>query len=138
VCPVREWHFLASTYNTGTIKQYFDGELVNTQTISPTSLSEFTHGIDFAADNLEEALSDVRIYVTELSVEDIKDLYNTPVNIDNLGNVHAFEFVEDNSIISIKENGQLLLNELNEMDFDKNAQFMQDNFDIIGNEFIEK
>ena len=39
-------------------------------------------------------MSDFRIYATPLSAEDIADLYHTPANIDNLGGIHGFEFVE--------------------------------------------
>lgn len=49
-------------------------------------------------------ISDVRIYATVLSAEDILDLYHTPANIDNLGGMHGFEFVEDNNN-SISKNG---------------------------------
>jgi hypothetical protein len=34
------------------------------------------------------------MYCTALSAEDILDLYHTPASVDNLGNAHAFEFVE--------------------------------------------
>lgn len=39
-------------------------------------------------------MSDFRIYATALSEEDIADLYHIPANIDNLGGIHGFEFVE--------------------------------------------
>jgi hypothetical protein len=49
-------------------------------------------------------ISDVRVYATALSAEDIATLYHTPTQIDNLGNFHTFEFTEDNKN-SIAKNG---------------------------------
>ena len=43
------------------------------------------------------SISDVHIYATTLSEEDIKELYNTPTNIDNQGDIFSFEFDEDYS-----------------------------------------
>ena len=39
-------------------------------------------------------LSDVRIYATALTAEQIKELYNTSATIDNKGNIYARELVE--------------------------------------------
>jgi hypothetical protein len=39
-------------------------------------------------------LSDFRIYSTPLSASDVKDLYNAPIEIDNLGNIFANEIYE--------------------------------------------
>lgn len=38
---------------------------------------------------------DMRIYNTILSAEDILELYNSPINIDNKGNLYAYEFIEE-------------------------------------------
>lgn len=53
---------------------------------------------------LNGQVSDVRIYCTALSANDILDLYHTPLNADNLGNMHTFEFAEDSGY-SIGQNG---------------------------------
>ena len=47
----------------------------------------------------------MRIYATALSAEDILDLYHTPANIDNLQNMHTFEFRENSEKTSIYQNG---------------------------------
>lgn len=41
------------------------------------------------------SISDVRIYATILSEDDIKELYNNPANIDNMGSMLSFEFEEE-------------------------------------------
>lgn len=50
-------------------------------------------------------MSDFRIYATALSAEDIADLYHTPANIDNLGNIHGFELQENSEKTSVYQNG---------------------------------
>ena len=47
----------------------------------------------------------MKIQHTALSAEDILDLYHTPASIDNLGNAHAFEFIEEGEKDSIYKNG---------------------------------
>jgi len=42
----------------------------------------------------EGNISDVRIYCTPLLDNDIKLLYNNSMRIDNLNNVHTYEFIE--------------------------------------------
>ena len=40
-------------------------------------------------------ISDVRIYTTALSANDIKELYNTSLIIDNSGKIYTYEYVEN-------------------------------------------
>lgn len=50
-------------------------------------------------------IADVRAYTTALSVEDILDLYHTSANVDNLQQMHAFEFSENGNATKIYKNG---------------------------------
>jgi hypothetical protein len=96
---------LTGVFDGASVKIYIDAEL------KATTATGSTNGIGYAANRLVisgEAgsstpasstfvgeISDVRIYATSLSAEDIKALYNTPVSISNAGAVFTQgEFVE--------------------------------------------
>ncbi len=99
---------------------YEDG--VKKTTISPganlTGAYDFVVGARAASANAatttlqyDGQLSDVRIYTTALSEEDILSLYHTSAHVDKSGKFHAFEFVEnDNNFI--KKNGIIQCNEI--------------------------
>lgn len=117
---------------------YFDGVQTNTyngsaNTWTPTGAISLGDTIQGTAN-----FSDFRVYTTALSADDVATLYHTSAQVNNLGGVHGFEFVEAQSNISVTENGRVLENEINEIDFANNAQFMKETHDIIGNNFIEK
>lgn len=59
-------------------------------------------------------MTDFRVYATALSAQDIKNLYNSPITLDNKHNTSAFEFVEGNDGFSANKNGLVKHNELNE------------------------
>lgn len=50
-------------------------------------------------------ISDFRIYATALSAEDIKELYNTPISIDNHKNLHCMELEQTNNQTSFCKSG---------------------------------
>ena len=95
---VNTWHHWAMVGNGSKCLVYQDGQLwaeaKTYKAISGTTI--YINGWDsstsYCSDNL--SISDFRIYATALSAEDILDLYHTSANIDNLGGVHGFEFIE--------------------------------------------
>ncbi len=101
-----EWHHIAlvSDGNKQYIS-YFDGQQTNTFNGSSYTWTP-TGGVSIG-DTAEgtASMSDFRIYATALSDEDILDLYHTPANIDNLGGLHGFEFIENDEKDSIYKNG---------------------------------
>lgn len=144
------WHHFVGTFDGLKGCFYYDGILQTERVISSEKIPLFYHasnpivigaeaqtGLTPTTPYYNGKLSDIRIYSTALSAEDIVALYNTPAQIDNLGSMHGFEFKENESI-SIKKNGQILENEINEIDFNTNAQFMKQTNNIIANNFIEK
>lgn len=111
---VGEWHHCAAVLNGTNLKMYYDGAMVKESTVSWGSAAiatdmRFATGVDFPGSNemFTGNYSDVRMYCTALSAEDILDLYHTSANIDDLGNLHGFEFIEDESKQSIYKNGQI-------------------------------
>lgn len=99
---VGEWSHHACTIKDGVIKIYKNGSLIstNTNTSILTTLSSSNYvavGCDFPGGDeyFNGLISDFRIYATALSDADILELYNTPINIDNKGNLYAYEFIEE-------------------------------------------
>ena len=99
---VGEWHHCAAVLNGTNLKMYYDGAMVKESTVSWGSAAiatdmRFATGVDFPGSNemFNGNYSDVRMYCTALSAEDILDIYHTSANVDDLGNLHGFEFVED-------------------------------------------
>lgn len=101
---LNSWHMLTGVFNGTEVKIYVDGVL------KKTTATGSTNGIGYANNYLiisgeaqttspassayvgEE--SDIRIYATALTDEQILELYNTSATIDNNGNVYAREVIE--------------------------------------------
>lgn len=96
-----KWHMLTGTVDIDNIKFYVDGELKTTTAKGSTNgigynTSNHIHigaeaagGENIASAAYVGSISDVRIYCTALSAEDILELYNTGASIDNDGNLYA-------------------------------------------------
>lgn len=106
-----QWHMLTSTFDGATICRYVDGILIHSEertgaltSLSTLGVGNFPGGTTYGNTQLYE--SDVRVYVTALSAEDILELYHTGESIDKAGNLYAYEFYEDdNASISTGKNG---------------------------------
>lgn len=101
-CPLNEWHHYAVTLNGTVVKMYVDSSLVKTQTISwgtatNHSSPQFQIGVDLPGTDEKYTgyYSDVRIYTTTLSDQDILNLYQVNASIDNGGNIISNEFEEE-------------------------------------------
>lgn len=102
------WHMFTATYDGLASKIYIDGVLDNTATSYTTKTPIFynsANGIFIGAEAggnqttpagtyFNGNISDVRIYATALSADDIKALYNTPASISNTGAILSYEFNE--------------------------------------------
>jgi hypothetical protein len=94
------WHMISATYDGTNIKRYVDGVLVNTTAVTGTlatgtlnlCIGKYYGSTVYGSVELYE--SDVRIYATALTQEQITELYNTSASISNNGTLMAYEFVE--------------------------------------------
>ena len=89
-----EWNMITMVWNGTSILSYFNGVLKYTATISGTAWTpngEMTIGDT----GMYMYMSDVRIYCTALSADDILSLYHTAAKVDNLGGLHTFEAIEN-------------------------------------------
>lgn len=106
---LNNWHMLTGTFDSSSVNIYIDGELK--KTTSHTSTAGITYNAnnylfiaaEASATDVPESkayagqISDLRIYSTALSAEDVKELYDTSAFIDNKYNVETYEFVEDSA-----------------------------------------
>lgn len=113
---VGTWHHVAATKTSGAInttcKLYVDGVEVAGSGNSSSSInitdssSKLVIGVLNSATGrwFNGSISDVRIYATALSADDVKKLYNLGMKIDNDAVAHGFDFHEEDSA-QINKNG---------------------------------
>lgn len=93
------WHHMAATYKDGTLKLYVDGVLSKSGTCGDL---EYTYAPKFVIGKMAYSytsttsyfpyigyISDVRIYATALSADDVKSLYQNCATIDTDGTIHG-------------------------------------------------
>ena len=112
-----EWNHIVVIRNDTTYKAYING-IAETQSgtnnyyghsVAKLWLLNRSTNNTYAANT---SISDFRVYATELSEEDIKELYDTPTFIDNHDNLLTYEFNEYlNTEILVKKTGMLDSNE---------------------------
>lgn len=97
---INEWHQYALIYNGTKLSFYKDG--IEQRSVNRTgTLKAFKYIIPFyscaggSRRSCSGYLSDFRIYVTALTVDQLKELYNVSVAIDKNGNVYPRELVEE-------------------------------------------
>lgn len=115
------WHHLVGTYNGFSVKFYIDGVLQNTNTAYTTKTPIYYHpsnGIFIGCEAASSAtvpesvsthgfsgkISDVRIYSTALTDDQVKELYDSSCSIDNNGNLFCYQ-IEERSKTSISKYG---------------------------------
>lgn len=113
------WHFLVGTWDGLKTCLYVDGVLIKTSPALTTKTAATYHATaPFCIGTQAQAtygngnwanmpISDVRLYCTALSADDIKELYQTSAAIDKSGNLMAYEFIEDEAAtkLQVSKNG---------------------------------
>lgn len=101
------WHMFTATYDGYKALVYVDGNFINTSDISENKLlieysstANLIIGAESSANSVigpffNGKMSDLRIYGTALSEDDIKELYNVPTSLDNNGNIFTGELIEE-------------------------------------------
>jgi hypothetical protein len=89
-----QWHMMTATYDGITLCRYLDGQLINSKAISGTlngGMLTLLIGKYYSGgyNNKKVKQSDVRIYATALSADDVKSLYQNSAYIDSSGNVYG-------------------------------------------------
>lgn len=124
--PNSSWQLNTITFDGASVKYYKNGTLVSTNALTGT-LSAFNSiriGIGRAGRiyrQIQQYVSDFRIYVTALSADDVKELYQIPISVDKDGNTFAMEYIEESSPNFYKtgviENSYIHENEADDTDF---------------------
>lgn len=96
---LNEWHHYTFVYDGTKAYFYKDGTLITsvnqTGKLKPiTQIFVFYSKAGGVSRTFSGNMSDLRVYTTALSEDDIKDLYNVSGKIDNMGNLYAYELVE--------------------------------------------
>ena len=81
------------------------------------------------------SISDFRIYTTILTEAQIKELYNTTVTVDKIGNVYCRENIEQDNQLLINKKGQYIVNTVKEID--NNQAYMSHNNKLNCNHIYE-
>lgn len=123
--PNSSWQLNTITFDGANVKYYKNGALVSTSALTGTlpAFNGIKIGIGKAGGvyrQIQQHVSDFRIYVTALTADDIKELYQIPIAIDKLGNAFASEFIEDQKPefekTGIMENSYIHENEADDSD----------------------
>lgn len=97
-----KWYHAVFVFDNGVASWYQNGEPAGTSDISANQtvipINDLYIGDPYTGSSWNTtflgSLSDVRIYATALSAEDIKELYETSASIDQNGNTWAYELEE--------------------------------------------
>lgn len=101
-----KWHHLVQTFDGTVFRQYVNGTQVSTYTLASAYVGFETTGTFGVGDyGMYGDMSDVRVYATCLTAEDVKELYNTSASIDKRGSLHCYELEELKNTPSIENTG---------------------------------
>lgn len=84
-------HIVVNRSSTGVLKFYLNGKLDGTSTSLGVIAPINTHVGNYMAYDVNYSLDDVRIYTSELSDDDVLELYQTRAQLDNKGNLFLNE-----------------------------------------------
>ena len=92
-----KWNHIVFTRTSSGSKLYLNGELViNNGSAGTIPNGNYFIGSwrDTSSQNFQGRMSDFRIYASELTADQVKELYQSSASIDKNGNLFGYEFVE--------------------------------------------
>lgn len=92
------WNHIVFVQDLTNAKLYLNGELALTGTRNATiPVGNYFLGAwnTTTQQNYLGYMSDFRVYANALTENDVKQLYNIPMNIDSKSNVHCYDFIEN-------------------------------------------
>lgn len=124
-----EWHFVAATYDGTTVKSYINGKYEASSTVTfdfeRQAIYDLTINMrspdsnwgDYETRRYEGDISDVRVYATALSTEDIKLLYQPEISIDKTNVIRCSEINEERieNRKGFNKDASITYNEFNEI-----------------------
>ena len=136
IVPLDEWVYVGFTFKNGVFKCYRNGIYLSNSNRPPYIRGSYGGDSYIGHQNyLDAELSDLRIYKTCLSDDQVKELYNTSATIDNLGNIHTREF-DENSNLNITKTGLFQASEIKDGNY-QIASILKNNNSIQGNNLYE-
>lgn len=124
------WHMFTGTYDGYRVKLYRDGKLITTKEAYTTKTPAFYHpsnGVFIGAEAggnqvtpvgnyFNGQITDVRIYATALSPDDILSLYQRRFVVSTEADLYCSEFIENDGITNLSRVGILSVQNIVEMD----------------------
>jgi hypothetical protein len=96
--PINQWHHIVVTMNADLYKVYVDnikvGEETCITTLSPINNVSVVCYDNYSGKILDGKLSDLRIYATALTADQVKELYDTPISVSDKGSLLCCECTE--------------------------------------------
>lgn len=124
-----EWHLATITYDGTTVKSYIDGKYETSSTVTFDFERQAIYHLainmrdpdsnwnDYETRRYEGDISDVRVYATALSAEDIKLLYQPEISIDKTNVIRCSEINEEKieNKKGFNKDASITYNEFNEI-----------------------
>ena len=108
--PLNTWSHLVAVWSSNQMSIYANGNQVYSSSCTGTASIGYDHylkmiGHEALGRAFQGKLSDIRMYGTALSAEEVKELYNTPISLLKTGKLMLQEGKENNNAISFKKRG---------------------------------
>ncbi len=145
---INKWTMLTVSHSTGVLKFYKNGSYIESYTLlEPIAKTsgvmrigrdgrDATNATASSSTPFNGYMDDFRFYVTQLSDNDIKDLYNSGASLSDLGDAHANNFIENATYHGVDEYHNIQANEIYEDILGKEYQQLE-YLESTGTQYID-